>query len=201
MNDIYALGFKKDTHMIVMINIFSGLYLNNPLIVYDCLVFTLVDFEFHLLIATSHWIILEPLLTSKDRNSKVAQLFFSCLERWRTNLYYCRQVSLLTFLFCFFCVRFYRGLIRAWNICYRSTYIVFGCNILFRASSETCLFFTFLDLDQMSSTNMSATELAQQNAEDLYEKYDKYLNAGRYIYLIYNKCFQQLCIYLVLLYW
>lgn len=32
----------------------------------------------------------------------------------------------------------------------------------------------------MTSTNsISATELAEQNAEDIYEKYEKYFHAGR----------------------
>lgn len=38
----------------------------------------------------------------------------------------------------------------------------------------------FIDFNSMSSSHtLSATELAEQHAEDTYEQYEKYFNAGR----------------------
>lgn len=37
----------------------------------------------------------------------------------------------------------------------------------------------FLQIENKMSSNNSASALAEQNAEDTYEQYEKYLNAGR----------------------
>ena len=79
-----------------------------------------------------------------------------------------------------FCVPLYQGFYwcAKYSLCYSTSYL-FAIHYL-NLNQVNIRHFIVEDTSWMASTNtISATALAEQNPEDIYEQYEKYLNAGR----------------------